>query len=242
MDCTLRAGIVKCLIDCTKELWSSVNFVFDADGLRLRAMDSSHVALASLTLTPAAFFSFKCLEKVQLGIYTDALSMVLKSCAADDQITIRYTLNSDYISISHGDDRHWELKLLEIEQDEMAVPEQLYDISATAVTSDLQKCLKDLREMAADTIAVSMQQHVMAFTVEGHLGSGTASMRDGIGIEGHMDCACKYSLKYLSAFMKGNPSFCPKVRLRMGKDTPLCVTYDLEGGALEFYLAPRIED
>ena len=61
-------------------------------------------------------------------------------------------------------------------------------------------------------------------------------------VEGQMDCACKYSLKYLSAFMKGNPSLCPKVRLRMGKDTPLCVTYDLEGGTLEFYLAPRIED
>ena len=242
MDCTLRAGIFKCLIDCTKELWSSVNFVFDADGLRLRAMDSSHVALASLTLTPAAFFSFKCPEKVELGIHFDALSMVLKSCGVDDQIAVRYAIDSDYISISRGEDRQWDLKLLEIEQDEMTVPDQIYDISATAVTSDLQKCLKDLREMAADTIAVSMQQHVMAFTVEGHLGNGTASMKDGIDIEGQMDCECKYSVKYLSAFMKGNPSLCPKVRLRMGKDTPLCVTYDLEGGTLEFYLAPRIED
>ena len=42
--------------------------------------------------------------------------------------------------------------------------------------------------------------------------------------------------------MKGNPSFFPKVRLRMGKDTPLRVTYDLDDGALEFFLAPRIED
>ena len=57
-----------------------------------------------------------------------------------------------------------------------------------------------------------------------------------------MDCKCKYSLKYLSAFTKGS-ALCSTVRLRLGKDTPLCVSYDLEGQSnLEFYLAPRIED
>ena len=85
----------------------------------------------------------------------------------------------------------------------------------------------------------------MAFSVEGQMGKGTASMKDGVEIEGEVDYIwrkCKYSLKYLSAFTKGSPSLCPKVCLRMGKDMPLCVTYDLEGGTLEFYLAPRIED
>ena len=134
------------------------------------------------------------------------------------------------------------LKLLEIEQDEMTVPEQFYDITARAASTELQRCIRDLKELGADTIAVSVQEYLMAFSVDGQMGRGTASMKDGIDIDGQMDCACKYSLKYLSAFMKGNPSLCPKLRLRMGKDTPLCVTYDIEGGSLELFLAPRIED
>ena len=242
MDCTLRAGIFKSLLDCTKELWTSANFQFSENGLQMRAMDSSHVALASLTLTPAAFFSFKCPDKVELGIHFDALSMVLKSCGVDDQITVGHKIDSDYISISRGEDRQWDLRLLEVEQDEMTIPDQIYDLVARASSTDLQRCMRDLRELAADTIAVSMQQHVMAFTVEGQIGKGTAMMKDGVDIDGELDCTCKYSLKYLSAFTKGSPSLCPKVCLRMGKDMPLCVTYDLEGGTLEFYLAPRIED
>ena len=124
----------------------------------------------------------------------------------------------------------------------MSIPDQIYDITAIAITSELQRCLRDLREMGADTVAVSVQGNVVAFSIECQMGTGTASMKDGIDIEGQMDCTCKFSLKYLSAFTKFNSSLCPKVHLRMGKDMPLCVTYDLEGGALEFFLAPRIED
>ena len=105
MDCTLRAGIFKSLIDCTKELWGSANFIFDADGMRMCSMDSNHTALASLTLTQSAFISFECHEKVQIGMHLDALSMVLRSCGVDDQVTIGYTSDNDYISIVLETDR-----------------------------------------------------------------------------------------------------------------------------------------
>ena len=68
-------------------------------------------------------------------------------------------------------------------------------------------------------------------------------MKDGAAIEGEMDFKCSYSLKYLSAFAKGSP-LCSTVLMRMGKETPMCLTSDVEEGhgTLEFYLAPRIED
>ena len=211
--------------------------------MQMRAMDSSHVALVSLTLTPAAFASFWCSKHVQLGIQFDALSMILKSCATDDLIKLEYALSSDHLSIMRGDDRQWEMKLLDSDQDDqLSIPNQTYDISARVSTSELQRCLRDLKDLGADTIAVTVTDHVISFSVDGQMGRGTASMKDGVHIEGEMDSKCKYSLKYFSAFVKGG-TLRSAVRLRMGKDTPLCVTYDLEGhGNLEFYLAPRIED
>ena len=240
MQAQIRAGIFKSLLDCTKELWGSANFVFDHDGLRVRAMDSSHVALASLTLMPAAFSPYRCSEQVTLGIQFDALATVLKTCGTDDSIRLEHELNSDHVKIMRGEDRQWELKLLDSGQEDMSIPEQIYDISVSVSTSELQKCLRDLKEQGADTIVVTVNDHV-CFSVDGHMGRGTALMKD-VDIEGEMDCKCKYSLKYLSAFTKGS-ALCSTVRLRLGKDTPLCVAYDLEGHSnLEFYLAPRIED
>ena len=107
---------------------------------------------------------------------------------------------------------------------------------------ELQRCLRDLRGLAADTIAVTVNEHVICFSVDGQMGRGTASMKDGVDIEGEMNSKFKYSLKYVSAFVKASTLW-STVRLRMGKDTPLCVAYDVDGhGNLEFYLAPRIED
>ena len=244
MQATVRAGILKCLLDCTKELWSSANFVFDANGLRVQAMDSSHISLASLALTPAAFSFYRCPETATLGIQFDAVSMVLRSCAADDPVKLEFASNSEHLLIMRGEDRQWELKLLETEEDTMSIPDQKYDVCARVSTSELQRCLRDLKDLVgADTISVSVCERAISLSVDGQMGRGTVSIKDGVDIEGEMDCKCKYSLKYLSAFTKGSSSLCPTVRLRMGKDTPLCVTYDIEGhGNLEFYLAPRIED
>ena len=242
MQATIRAGIFKCLLDCTKELWTSANFVFSGEGLRIRAMDSSHVALASLTLVPSAFSSYQCTEQVVLGVQFDALSVILKSCAMDDLIKLEYELSSDHLLIMRGEDRHWELKLLDSDQDDLEIPNQTYDISASVSTPELQRCLRDLKDLGADTIAVTVTEHVISFSADGQMGRGTASMKDGVNIEGEMDCKCNFSLKYLSAFVRGS-TLCSMVRLQMGKDKPLCVTYDIEGhGNLEFYLAPRIAD
>ena len=240
MQATMRAGVLKSLLECTKEFWSSANFVFSENGMQMRAMDSSHVALVSLALAPAAFPFYRCPEQATLGIQFDALSMVLRSCAADDQIKLEFDADSDRITILRGEDRQWELKLLDSsDQDDMSIPDQIYDVSVRAPSSELQRCLRDIRDLGADTIAVTVNDHV-CFSVDGHMGRGTASMKD-VDIEGEMDCKCKYSLKYLSAFTKGS-ALCSTVRLRLGKGTPLCVAYDLEGHInLEFYLAPRIE-
>ena len=242
MQATVRAGILKCLLDCTKELWTSANFVFNGEGLRIRAMDSSHVALASLTLESAAFATFQCSEQVILGIQFDALSVILRSCAMDDLIKLEYASNGDHLAITRGEDRQWELKLLDSDQDDLEIPNQTYDISASVSTPELQRCLRDLKDLGADTIAVTVIEHVISFSVDGQMGRGTASMKDGVNIDGEADYKCKFSLKYFSAFVKGS-ALCSSVRLRIGRDTPLCVTYDIEGhGNLEFYLAPRIED
>ena len=176
-----------------------------------------------------------------LGIQFDALSTVLKSCGTDDSIRLEHALTSDHLTILRGEDRQWELKLLDSDQEDTTIPEQSYDISVSASAPELQRCLRDLKELGADTIAVTVSQSGVACSVDGQIGRGTATMKDGVEIEGETDCKCKYSLKYLSAFTKGS-ALCSTVRLRMGTDTPLCVTYDIDGhGNLEFYLAPRIE-
>ena len=248
MQATMRAGVLKSLCECTKDSWSSAVFVFSENGMLMRAMDSSHVALTLLSLTPAALSPFLCPQRTALGIQFDALSMVLKTCATEDQIKIASALDSDRITITRGDDlRQWELKLLEIEEDTMDIPQQTYDVSADIPSSGFQKACRDLKEIGGETITICVADGTtISCSVEGDHGRGTAVL-NGVSFEQASEVGekliCSYGLRFVASFAKGSP-LCSTVRIQMGKETPLCLTYNIgEGlGCLQFFLASRIEE
>ena len=246
MEAQIRAGLLKCVLDCTRESWSSAVLVFSENGMHMRAMDSSHVALTLLSLNPTALSPFRCPQRTVLGIHLDALSIVLKTCATEDQIKIESALNSDRITITRGDDlRQWELKLLEIEEDIMDIPIQKYDVSAEIPSPEFLKVCRDLKEIGGDTITICVTDgSTISCSVEGNHGRGTAVLNN-VSLEREVGekLICSYSLRFVAAFAKGSP-LCSDVRLQFGKETPLCLTYNIgEGrGCLQFFLASRIDD
>lgn len=214
----------------------------------MRAMDSSHVALTLLNLTPAALLPFRCPQRTALGIHLDAFSMVLKTCATEDQIKIESALNSDRVTITRGDDlRQWELKLLDIEEDTMEIPTQTYDVSADIPSSDFLKLCRDLKEIGGETITICVADgSTISCSVEGDHGRGTAVL-NGVSVEHASEVgeelSCSYALRFIASFAKGSP-LCSNVRMQLGKETPLCLAYKIGDGlgSLQFFLAPRIED
>ena len=246
MDCTLRAGILKALLDSTRELCTSANFQFDGDGLRMQAMDTAHVSLISLALAPCAFLSYLCSEKPStLGIHFEALSVVLKTCAADDQIKLAWEQGGDHLTIARKD-RQFDLKLLEVDKEITSVPELCYEVSATVPASEFQKICRDLKDIGGDTISVCAAPDGITCKVDGDLGSGTAVMKEGVSIDSCVAVTSSYSLRYLAAFTKC-VTLCSNVLIQMGKETPLRLTYVVdaaspEHGRLEFFLAPRVSD
>ena len=248
MQATIRAGVLKSLVECTKELWGSANFVFDEHGLQMQAMDSSHISLAHLALTREAFLCYTCPARATLGIQFDALAVALKACAQDDQLKMEFAVHRDHITIARCDGlRRYDLKLLDIEESIMCIPEQDYEVCANVPSSELLKLIRDLKELCGDTISISVQGRSLFCSVEGSHGRGTAVLRDAISADQscEMGCelTCSYGLRFIAAFARGSP-LCATVNLRFGKDVPLCVAYDIDEGkgSLTFYLASRIDD
>ncbi len=246
MECVLRAGIFKTLIECTAGLVTSANFIFDDDGMRMQAMDTAHVSLITLVLEPSAFSSYRCAEQSSLGIHLQALSNVLKTCVVDDMITLAWEHGGDHLTISRKD-RQFDLKLLEVDEEITSVPELCYEVSATAPSSEFQKiCSRDLKDIGGDTISICAAPDCITLSVEGDLGRGTAVMKEGVSIDSCVAVTSSYSLRYLATYSKG-ASLCPTVLIQMGKETPLCLTYFVDAespdhGRLKFFLAPRICD
>ena len=65
------------------------NIILSDSGLSLQAMDSSHVALVSLTLGQNGFESYRADRAMTLGVSITNLAKVLKLASNDDKIILR---------------------------------------------------------------------------------------------------------------------------------------------------------
>lgn len=84
-----EAIVIKRIIEAIKDLVTDVNIDATPQGISLQAMDSSHVALVSLTLGASGFDIYRADRAMTLGISVTNLHKVLKLAADKDQITLR---------------------------------------------------------------------------------------------------------------------------------------------------------
>jgi len=155
MEACVRAGILKALLDATKDVCTNVNVRFTAEGMHMQSMDSCHVALVSLVLNAAAFTKYDCTEPATLGLNFDSLALIFKGCATDEDVRIAWDQNSsDLLTISR-DAREFELRLLDLDHcDFMDIPEQTKEISLTLPSAELLRICRDLGNMG-ETVSIS---------------------------------------------------------------------------------------
>merc|ERR1711967_148157 len=115
----------------------------------------------------------------------DSLSKILKICGPSDSLKLRYANDSDTVNFqceTSEEDRiaDFDLKLMQIENEHMEIPEQQYKVVAKLPSGELQKICKDLKEFG-ETMQVSASKEGIKFSVAGDVGSGNVMLkpRDG---------------------------------------------------------------
>merc|ERR1711918_333701 len=186
----------------------------------------------------------------------DALSKVFKLCGPNDTLKIRYTNDADQVSFqceSQEDDRisDFDLKLMEIESEQMEIPEQQYKVVAKLPSSEFLKICRDLKEFG-ETMQIQASKEGIRFSVQGDVGTGNVMLkpREGekpeerVALTVHESVTATFALRYLVTFAKAAP-LSSTVELGLGPDSPLSVKYELENadnGYMQFYLAPKIDE
>jgi len=251
-----QAVLLKKVVDAMKDLCKDVNFDVSETGISVQSMDSSHVALVALLFRESAFMEYKCDRAASLGMNVEALSKVFKLCGPNDTLKIRYANDADQVSFqceSQEDDRisDFDLKLMEIESEQMEIPEQQYKVVARLPSSEFQKICRDLKEFG-ETITINASKEGLRFSVQGDVGTGNVMLKpreaekeeDKVSLTVNEPVTATFALRYLNNFAKAAP-LCGAVELGLGADAPLSVKYDLDSkdnGHLQFYLAPKIDE
>jgi len=250
------AGLLKKILDSIKDLVTDANFDCSTSGISLQAMDSSHVSLVSLLIRQDGFEHFRADRELSLGINLSSMSKILKCASNDDVVTIKADDTADSVTFMFESPKQdkisdFELKLMDIDSEHLAIPDTEYKAVVTMSSSEFQRICRDLT-ILGDTVTIAVTKEGVKFSVSGDLGSGNIQCRQSASIDSkpeesttiHLQepVSLTFALRYLNFFTKAT-ALSPTVSLSMSKDVPLVVEYRTDDfGYLRFYLAPKIEE
>lgn len=249
-----HAGLLKKILDSIKDLVEQTNFECTKTAISVQAMDSSHVSLVSLLLRSSGFTEYDCERNITLGVDLGSMARVLKCAGNDDTLTLK-TENPDSVNLCFESPKHdkvsdFELKLLHLEGEILAIPDQEYSATVLLPSTEFQRICRDLATMG-ESVRISTSKEGIKFSASSVKGSGNVLCRpnpaadageDSVSIQLKESVSMSFSLNYLVQFTKAT-SLSPRVTLKMTKGMPLVVEYPIEEiGYVRFFLAPKIED
>ncbi|KAH7100365.1 proliferating cell nuclear antigen, N-terminal domain-containing protein [Auriculariales sp. MPI-PUGE-AT-0066] len=175
------AGMLKKLLDSIKELVTDANFECNEEGLKLQAMDNSHVALVSVQLTKDGFSKFRCDRPMPLGVNLASLTKVLKCAKDNDQVKLTAGDSADILKLRFSDKAqarvsNYEMKLMDIDMDELGIPETEYDATITMSASEFGRIVRDLSNLG-ESVRVEVSKEGIRFSADGEAANGSVLLK-----------------------------------------------------------------
>lgn len=247
---TVQSSVIKTLCDVLKETLNDVNFIFDETGMRLMAMDGAHVALVHLRLHGDRFETYKCNEKIQVGLNMNNLFKLTKTITNMDIITFfikndnRHEFGMKIENADKNTSTVFNLKMLDIDEDELRIPNIQLDSVITMQSNDFQRMCRDMMNIS-DIIEITSDNNQLKLSCNGDF----ASQETIIGEANHgLRCTTnseepvvgRYSLKYINLFTKST-NLSNLLEIYLKPNFPLMLKYNVANlGDIMFCLAPTV--
>ena len=239
---TIQASAIKCIFEVLKDILNDVNIVFDSNGMRILALDSARIALVNVFLDAKNFEEYTCTKRTIVGVNISNTYRILKSISGAD--TMSMTLeNSQIMKITvHNEQRktttQHELKLLDINDEGLDVPDVKLDLVTIVPSSEFQKIARDMYNLSQE---VTIERSSTSFKMSclGDFANQSTKIEDLPVVD--KGAAGIFSLKYINMFTKST-NMSQNLEIFQGPDMPIIFRYCIANlGDLKFYLAPNIE-
>jgi len=224
-------------VEIISELVTEVRIKVNEFGLGIIAIDPANVAMVGFKLPRGAFSQFEAGNEV-LGINLDDLKRILKRSGAKSSIVLEKQENLLSIQIHDKIKRDFKLNLIEIESEEKELPSLDFSSRVELNSGDLVTSIEDCA-VVADACSFVVSDGKFIIEAKGINSARSEFSGDEARIQAE-DCKARYSLEYLSKFVKG-AKLSEKVSLNFANDHPLRMDFKAEHLELSFILAPRVE-
>lgn len=237
------AKLWKNCVDAIVNLIEEGTFEIEKDGIRLRAMDPSQIAMVSFFMPKEAFSEYRVSESNKIGLNFDNLSRIMARTRGSEKLQMRLEENKLVMDFSSGESkRNFKVPLVEMPPGSHKDLKIDHDAVVTINAGHVKESLRDAVLISSH---VTLEAGSSGFRVNAHGDNADLMLEDskngeGIKVEAKHDAKATFPLKYLDDIAKACPDG-TTMTLHLKSNKPIKVEYRIGDAELVYYLAPRID-
>jgi proliferating cell nuclear antigen len=250
--CKSAEGL-KALAQIISTLTDEATFEATVDGLKLRCMDPSHIALIDVQWPKEGFELYECDSPVKFGVRMDEFLKVIRR--ADKKDSVQLTIGNDamlHIDMAGGGyPRSYKSKMIDSSAGDTPMPKLNFNTRIETPVDLLDRVLSDVQVVSEYVEIEAKGNKPPVFSGRGDTGEskvtlGAETVMKEVTCECKEDSKATYSLDYLAKAIKAALAgesiktavieFSSKMPLRFE------LTSTTSKARVHYYLAPRVQD
>jgi proliferating cell nuclear antigen len=236
--------------------WSShINMHFENDKLYIQSMDKSHVCLADIEIKDKWFSVFDCSKNNKISVDSTHFAILMNYALKHDKLELKYEDENDvdklYINFLNGKenkgafDHFFELDLMDVDEDNLVIPEVDYDVEFTIESKKLVEVLSELNTFGQD-LNIKCSESVVELNANGD----TTKLKVNIPVDDLDEYAIaegeaidiSFSLSHLCK-MCLSMKMSSTMNVAISGEYPMSVIYNLgDESKVSFFIAPKVSD
>lgn len=214
-------------------------FEADSDGLRLRALDKSHISFIDMEWKSILFDTYQCSEPCSFTVDASELLKIIKRIKTDDVLSAGLDEGNLILKYNGDSVRTFKLRLIDVEYETPTPPTVNYPVTLSIPTDVFNDAITDA-ELYGEKISLSCDNDYFITSADGEFGVNHNRYLHGENIGDYVKST--YSIPKIKEMLKAK-GLSHEVRLGLGDDLPLTLEYHSPTNdyKLGFLLAPRIE-
>lgn len=241
---TIQASAFKSTFEVLKDILNDVNIFFRKDGMYIITLDTARTSLIDIYLSADNFEEYVCdQDEIIAGINITNTFKLLKSITNNDVLTIEINckeyMNIDITSEHKKTSTSFKLKLLDINETHIEVPDVKMSNITVIPSVDFQRLCRDMSNIGTD-VEITRVDNYLKLKCDGDFANQETSIECP---ESSSYISGLYSLRYLNIFTKAT-SMCASVQIMQEKNNRfLILKYNVANlGELKFYLATKVSE
>jgi len=223
-------------------LVDEATFKIEPDGLKLRAMDPSRVAMIDFEWPKSIFQEYEANEPSKMCLNISELLKLLKRAGKDESVELALEDKTGklLVTITGKYARKFTMSTLEPSEEEVPTPKISFNVKAKTTTTGLSQAIEDA-QLVSDHVKIEAEPDKMTLSASGDIMGATITLQKSndalLDLEVKENAKATFSLSYLSEIIKAAAA-----TSEFSTDMPVKIDFQhTKEGKLTFFLAPRIE-